>query len=31
MVAAVADPDQRVILDGIDWWQFEARPGRGSE
>lgn len=20
----VEDPDQRVILDGIDWWQFEA-------
>jgi len=18
------DPDQRVILNGIDWWQFEA-------
>jgi hypothetical protein len=20
----VEDPDQRVILGGIDWWQFEA-------
>jgi Uma2 family endonuclease len=20
----LADPDQRVILDGIDWWQFET-------
>ena len=20
----VEDPDQRVILEGIDWWQFES-------
>lgn len=24
---ALEDPDQRVILDGIDWWQFETHGG----